>query len=59
MVEQLLTAVLVVLVVLIALWGINTLVGFDPQMKRAINVLIVVALAVWLVVWLFRLNGVG
>lgn len=58
MLEAVLTVLVMVLIVLVALWGINTLVPFDPRAKQAINVLIVVALVVWLIVYLFRMAGI-
>jgi hypothetical protein len=57
MVETLLTALLVIVVVLVALWGINELASFDARLKQAINVILVVALVVWLIVFLLRATG--
>ena len=57
--SDLVTVLFVLLIVALLLGGINQMVPFDVPTRRMLNVLVLVALVVWLLVFLLRIAGVG
>lgn len=48
--ETIIMLVIVLLVVGVALWAINSFIPMDPKVKQLLNVVVIIALVVWLIV---------
>lgn len=48
--ETIVTLVIILVVVGVALWAINEFIPMDPRVKKLVNVVIVIALVIWLLV---------
>ena len=50
--------IIVVLVVIgVLLWLVNTYIPMDEQIKKILNAVVVIALVLWLLVWVLGLVG--
>ena len=45
---SLLTIVMVIVVVGVLLWALNSFIPMDPKIKNILNVVVVIALVIWL-----------
>jgi len=45
---SLLTIVMVIVVVGVLLWALNSFIPMDPKVKNILNVVVVIALVIWL-----------
>lgn len=48
--ETVITLVIILVVVGVALWAINSFIPMDPKVKQLLNVVVVIALVIWLLV---------
>lgn len=56
---SLLTIVLVIVVVGILLWAVNSFIPMDPKIKNILNVVVVIALVLWLLKAFGILDSLG
>lgn len=48
--STIITLVVLLLVIGVALWAINTFVPMEPRIKQILNAVVIIALVVWLLV---------
>jgi len=52
--------IIVVLIVIgVLLWAVNNYVPMDSNIKKILNAVVVIALVVWLLVWVLALFGIA
>jgi hypothetical protein len=54
---SLLTLVIVIILVGVALWAVNTYLPMDPKIKQLLNVLVVIVAVIVVIVFLLNLLG--
>jgi len=57
----LVTLVLVLIVIGVLLWLVNTYIPMDPKIKQILNIVVIIAVVVWLLTVLLgaNLGGIG
>lgn len=51
--------IIVIVVIGVLLWAVNNFIPMDGQVKQILNVVVIIALVVWLIWWLLVLAGLG
>jgi hypothetical protein len=51
--------IVIIAVIGVLLWAINTYVPMDETVKKILNAVVVIALVVWLLVWIFAITGIA
>jgi hypothetical protein len=49
--------VVILIVIGVLLWAVNTYIPMDARIKQIINVVIIVAIVIWLLFWLLAIVG--
>jgi uncharacterized membrane protein (DUF441 family) len=54
---ELIQLIVVVIVIGVLLWLVNTYIPMDSTVKQILNAVVIIALVVWLIVWLLGMVG--
>ena len=55
----LVTLIVVLIVIGVLLWLVNTYIPMDPTMKKIVNIVVVIAVVLWLLKVFGLLSGLG
>jgi hypothetical protein len=55
----LIQVIVLLIVVGVLLWAVNTFIPMDARVKQILNAVIIIALVIWLLFWLLRIAGLG
>lgn len=56
---SLITLVVVLIVVGVLLWLVNTYIPMDPKIKQVLNVVVIIAVVLWILQLFIPLGGLG
>jgi hypothetical protein len=56
---ELIQLVVVLIVIGVLLWLVNTYIPMDDRMKQIINAVVIIAVVLWLLLWLLSVAGVS
>jgi hypothetical protein len=55
----LLQLIVILIVIGVLLWLVNTFIPMDPKVKQILNVVVIIALVVWLLFFLLSIAGLS
>jgi hypothetical protein len=56
---ELIQLVVILIVIGVLLWLVNTYIPMDDRMKQIINAVVIIAVVLWLLLWLLAVAGVS
>ncbi len=56
---ELIQLVVVLIVIGVLLWLVNTYIPMDARIKQIINAVVIIAVVLWLLLWLLAVAGVS